>query len=427
LSGLVIPFDLVQAVALFNSRNSMYQIEIYEYVDQEELAAASCFNAYYDQAEQRFQVDVMTGRIHDILVQPREELFDRGFLVDLYPLIDADSDLNRSDFFPNILSAMESPNGTLQRINNRFSIHTLISSREALGHIDLWTPTEMFRLIQDSQNMIVPFGTDMTRDQLLNLMLFQANMGFIDLDNYTANFDSEEFVQVLEAAKLMPGFSDLPSNMLMHDIVNEVRRIQYGEQLIVRQNIASINMYELFAKTIDDCIMLGIPAQNGGENLISLSGQSLGIGANTEHLDIAWEFVREFLLPPENDTDHTTISNMGFHIRSDTLEEQIEKAMTPIMIWHATRGEMVEAPRVTFTKQSEGNDLISLYSMSEKIADSLRAFIDSAVPTKHGINLELWHAISGDLNDFFSDVRSAEDTARIIQNRASRYVAEQGR
>ena len=55
----------------------------------------------------------------------------------------------------------------------------------------------------------------------------------------------------------------------------------------------------------------------------------------------------------------------------------------------------------------------------------LRIIIDNAVPIGRWIRGELWDHIADDLNAFYSGVRTAEDTARIMQNRVQRYLNEQ--
>jgi len=100
-----------------------------------------------------------------------------------------------------------------------------------------------------------------------------------------------------------------------------------------------------------------------------------------------------------------------------------EDAMTP-RTFENSAGERVEYPREVFTAQ-DGSGTIDLLTMSEEIANGLRAFIESAVGAKRGIGDELWEIIEGDLADFFAGARSAEETARIIQNRAERWMSEQ--
>jgi len=144
----------------------------------------------------RYQVDIMTGNIPDIIIQPLIEMYDRGFLLDLNPLIDADPEINRADFFPNVLSAFERPDGTIPSISNKFFIQTMISRNETMGYIDKWTPDEMFTLINSTQDMSLPFGARMLRDNFLEMMIRYMNVGFIDMENNQANFDTDEFISL---------------------------------------------------------------------------------------------------------------------------------------------------------------------------------------------------------------------------------------
>jgi len=61
--------------------------------------------------------------------------------------------------------------------------------------------------------------------------------------------------------------------------------------------------------------------------------------------------------------------------------------------------------------------------MTEEDAQSLRAIIDNA-QAGGNIDFTIWYIILEDLPPFFSGSRTAEDTARIIQSRVERYLAE---
>jgi len=73
----------------------------------------------------------------------------------------------------------------------------------------------------------------------------------------------------------------------------------------------------------------------------------------------------------------------------------------------------------------DGSARIELYAMSDETARNLYAFIESAIPIGGSIGDELWEVIKGDLADFYAGVRSAEETARIIQNRSQIWLSEQ--
>jgi hypothetical protein len=138
----------------------------------------------------------------------------------------------------------------------------------------------------------------------------------------------------------------------------------------------------------------------------------LGIRAASEHADIAWSFLRRFMLPSFE-------VEGGFPIRIDLYDKLIEEFMAPVIVGGA------EAPRqvVQFATGAE----IPLYAMTQAEADSLRNIIDSSEPIGRALRGELWNLIRGDLNAFFQGVRSVEDTARIIQSRAQTYLHEQMR
>jgi len=425
LKGLSVSHDVRQAVALFNRQNTMYRIEIYEYVNQADIQYGNidAMNAIWDQALLRFQVDLMTGNIPDIVYGPPIEMIDRGLLFDLYPFIDSDPDISRADFFPNILAAKENSDGTLPGITSKFSIQTIMSRKETLGHIEKWTPAEMLSLIHNTHDMLMPFGARMMRDQFLVTMIRHVNPGFIDLDDFTANFDSDEFISLLNTAKLLPLISDIPPEIFGYgEHSTEVIRMLKGEQLLSMAYFYNTGSYQSYADSFDDYFALGIPTASGGVHFIN-PPSLIGIGISTGHTEAAWNFLRGFLLPSVSVFDHGVTGDIGFSIRKDLFDEMIEEVMTPLTYVN-NAGQTVEYPREVINAY-DGSDRIEIFAMSAEAANGLRALVESAVPTKRGMSDELWEVIEGDLADFYAGARSAEETAHIIQNRAERWLAEQ--
>jgi hypothetical protein len=67
---------------------------------------------------------------------------------------------------------------------------------------------------------------------------------------------------------------------------------------------------------------------------------------------------------------------------------------------------------------------INIYAMTDNEVMSTREIVESANILARSIHPGLWDLIAGDIDSFFADVRSAEDTARIIQDRVSTYLSE---
>ncbi|MDR2599976.1 MAG: hypothetical protein LBC73_06835, partial [Oscillospiraceae bacterium] len=427
MAGLTIMEDARQAITAFNRQNPNYRIEIYEYVNQSDFKVGpdgfiTNADEVWDQAMLRFQVDIVTGNIPDFIFQPPKEMYNQNLLLDLYPFIDADPEINREDFLPNVLAAMESSNGKLYSFGNQFAINAIVSRHELLGHIEKWTPAEIYRIINDTQDMQFPFGTVMLRELFIRMMLFTANMGFIDWNNYLAHFDTDEFIDLLYTSMLLPSLSDIPPGIYQGDTVHEIIKMQRGEQLLKWGTFWGPSLYQLFADSFDDMIILGLPNVNGGIYTINASG-GIGIGASTEHPDITWEFLRSLLLKTSNDFALNTYSNPYFPVRIDLFDELIEDIMKPRTRTGAG-GERVEYPREVWLAQDDSGYSIELYAMSQEKADNLRIFVKSAIPTHRGIDNELWVIIQSDLEQFYAGTRSAEDTARIIQSRAQIWLSE---
>ena len=66
-----------------------------------------------------------------------ENLADKGALVDLYELIDADEDIGREDFIQSILNAMEYK-GKLYAVPHDFSLYTIVGKKSLLEKYDKW-------------------------------------------------------------------------------------------------------------------------------------------------------------------------------------------------------------------------------------------------------------------------------------------------
>ena len=66
--------------------------------------------------------------------------------------------------------------------------------------------------------------------------------------------------------------------------------------------------------------------------------------------------------------------------------------------------------------------------MTDEVANEVRHIVDTAVLINNNVlQQSLFDLIDGDITSFFAGIRSAEDTARIIQNRVQTFLSEQQR
>jgi multiple sugar transport system substrate-binding protein len=247
--------------------------------------------------------------------------------------------------------------------------------------------------------------------------MLSSYTSFIDHANNRANFDSEEFINILEIAARFPELDDFPSE----DREDEYALLYRGDQLFVRTFLHWPGDFQYYQTMLGDIVAIGYPSPTGGQHIIDIPPVGIGITAGSSHEEAAWSFIRRFLLP---DADVDTEFWLTLNIES--FEARITELMTPDY-WEETNPEIgaVEGEERPIEFGWPGlSQRFYMYAMTEDEADAVRDIVQSASISfqQHWIIMDI---ILEDSYAFFNGARSAEDTARIIQNRVQTYLNEQ--
>jgi len=259
------------------------------------------------------------------------------------------------------------------------------------------------------------FGIWMLRDHFLMSSLLFSGDAFIDWENRRANLDSDAFTQMLEIA------IGLPDEPLFDGwtMVEEVRRLHSGEQLLYAFNFFDpMSIQYLMGMLGDEIAVIGMPTPIGGRHLIRPE-PGIGINAGSPHREAAWSFVRRLLLPD-------AYSQMGLPLRIDRFDARIIELMTPVL-WEETNPEWgaVEGEEMPVRiDMGSGLEFIML-AMREDEAAKIREIVESADMIIH-YDETISMIVREETLSFFAGDRTAEDTARIIQNRIQTYLSERG-
>ena len=402
IGGLRFSPNIMSEVIVFNQESKTHYIEIYDY---------SLYNTTLnpDGGLLKFQMDIIRGEGPDIIYGVDNDMIDAGVLLDLYPFIDNDLELSRTDFFPNVLRAFEDYKEQLPSIMNNFAIMTMLGRYDVVGHIDIdsWTASELFRLLEEHP-VPYPMGTFIFGTRLID----QVHSNFIDWNNKQAHFDTPEFIDILEATKRLPDSSEEWQNAF----TNEYDKMMLGEQLLSQTVFWSIRDFQVYSTALDEIVILGMPTKNGGANRILLHGitSPIGINAATVNADGAWQFIRTTLLPDSRTEE-------GFPLRIDIFEDLIAEAKETVYGIDES-GNNVVLPSFTYHFV---NPHINVFEMTDAEAAMLREIVYNAKSGGRStiIANNIMHE---ELPLFLSGARSTEDTARIIQNRIQTYLNECG-
>jgi len=334
---------------------------------------------------------------------PIEVFVARGLLIDLYELIDSDPELRRSDFLQGALRAAEI-NGGLYQAFPLFSINTIVGNPSVLGAETGWNIDEFLAVIENNPQADRAMGTMVTGDLFMREVASMHIDDFIDWTAGTTHFYRDEFVRLLEFSNTLPAEIDIAGGIL-----NDPEFIASGRQIMtIPINFSSFtDLYIHRAMYGGDLVFKGFPTDNRNGNAISVAS-GLAISVGNESISGAWEFIRTFL------TEQWQLENTWRDGGFLTNKAAFETRLADYMIESAF-------PRT----HSIGDWVVEIGTPTIADVEQIMELIDSLSGTQ-GIDITLTNIIMEGVNDFKAGRNSAEDTARIIQSRASIFVAELG-
>ena len=386
-------------VTAFNRKSPTCKIDVLDY---------SLYDSEQDPMNgmNRMVVDIISGNqpdIYDLSTIPVGQYAARGLLEDLYPYIDEDTDIDRADFVPNILTATET-DGKLYELVPRFMIHTIIGRSDIVGDRYGWTFDEYFDILDSNKNAVA-LGPNMSCSEFLTEIITYAGEDFIDWSNGECSFDSEDFMHLLELAKTFPIEADLR--------YAEYAAIQNGKQFLTLTGLNNPSTVDVFSALFaGEISFIGLPGVESSGNVI-VPEVSLGISSMSEHKDSAWMFLREFLL----DGYQTARYPATFPSISSSLNAFMENYKAWVLY---------DGYNTVTTFSRSINDGVTLHVKNDtdyNIARTMELIENTNKIVRYDKVLQ--DIVLDEAAAYFAGDKSVEETAKLIQGRAQIYVNEQ--
>ncbi len=133
---MYLDWNMRDAIVKFNRASNTHRIVVRDYSEYNT-------DDDYTAGIQKLNTEMLSGKLPDMIdintySMPIEQYAAKGFLTDLYELIDADADLSREDFVQPVLKALESADGKLYQLPNTFAVSTAIALDKVAGDYDTW-------------------------------------------------------------------------------------------------------------------------------------------------------------------------------------------------------------------------------------------------------------------------------------------------
>ena len=365
---------------------------------------------YYggDEQETQLVLDLLAGDKPDLLSvngTNLEAYGAKGLLRDLYPMLDAESDLGREDLVPSVLRALESGSGALYQLCTDFGLRTCVSFTKYAGEAERWRLEDLYRICEENPTLTLRGGRG--GDYLMDDLLCSVLDKFADLETGELHFDSPGFIEFIRFIGQMNQraleFSGEPIDVLLWYV-----------------SFSSVEDYSRMAAELDssEYRFIGAPSNGGTGNLCEIISR-FAIFEGTGNEDAAWAFLH-WALSEEVQKDVVSMP-----MRRGVLETRLEEGKKGAPERYVTQFVDPEGAAVGTNMETVIVTIPATPPLTEEQYTVFLRLLDGI----EGVYADSWshpcyRIISKECVAFFRGVKSAEDTGKAIQDRLSIYLAE---
>lgn len=423
LGCIGLQYQTQDMIVKFNRSNDKYRIEVNDYSEYNNEENG------YDAGLTKLNTEIMAGNVPDILDISSVnyvQLASKGIIEDLYPYIDADEELNREDYFENVLAAME-VDGKLCCTVPGFYIQAVMGASKVVGDTPGWTYDEFNEALASMPEGCEPFDQYVTRDSILQSCLALDMENFVNWGTGECKFDSQEFIDLLNFAAQFPETFDW-ENYDYSTAESTEERIAQGKQMLVQTSVYMIEdlFYNQYTESFGgDITFIGYPTSSGTGNMLGIDGGGYAMSSKSQYKDVVWQFLRTFMTK-----EYQEENVWGLASRKDIFDEKAEDAMTIQYQKDEDGNEILDEdgnkipiPRYGFWN-SETGETEEVYAIDPEQIEQLRELIAST-DKKANYDSDIFEIVSEEAAAFFQGQKTAEDVAKLIQSKANIFVNEQ--
>ncbi len=408
---LYLDYNIRKQILNFNRTNDRYRIQVLDYSE---------FATDGDSGLTKLTVEMTAGNVPDILGTnelPVDRLAAKGYFEDLWPYIDADTELGgREGLVKPVFNALTNDEGKLWVVVSDFYVLTLMGPSRLVGDEPGWSFDDMYAALEQLPEGAEVLSYYYTRDEAMQSCCAMLMDDLVDWETGECSFDGPEFVNILNFVKMFPETIDYDSiDYSDYNQFDEYTRLLTGKQLLSEIYLSDFSWWREYDVLMGGGTFIGYPAGSGSGSAFGLS-TGLVMSSTCKDKDGAWEFMRTFLT-----SDYQEENCWNFGTNKEYFDEQIANAMEPTYNVDEN-GEQVLA---TWNVWAGGEKVGEVnQNASQEDVDRVLALIE-ATDKAYGYDDTLYDIISEQCGAFFAGDKTAEETAKLVQSRMTLYVNEQ--
>ncbi len=377
-------------------------------------------NARAQKAIEEFEkvttTELMAGEGDDIIEVsglPYKKFIDKNALVNLSELIKNDSTFDINKYHQGLLNACKyKDNLYIMPMNFSFTLfgaNKNILEKEGLK-IDStkWTWKEFLSIAQkitkdkDGDGKLDQYAfSKMSAEEVFSYIFANEYTNFIDLENKTAKFDSPEFIELLNFSK------DVSKKNIFNPTVDTQKlwsMTDPGTIGFMTHYLGSYNSLTMSQALVNGEVeFLDMPTYSGKSNPKSFNlGTTFSINNNSKMKTEAWEFIKMLL----SDEIQSSTLMYNFAVNLNALKEQGKLQLSQIYMSDMYKKQGRKVKPLTQADVDLVNKMIgelNTITYSDSKADKI---------------------ISDGATEFFAGKKTAEEAAKLIQNKMNIYLGE---
>lgn len=407
----------------FNAADNGYKIKLVSYQDMYEYTPAEGDQDYISNPTEESVRNVKITMLQAIncgeidmvssySVDPTtfNIFMSNGAFSDLYDFMESDPEINTSTLNSSVLKACEA-DGRLYSYPLMYGIKTLAGESEYVGTKENVTIDEFIELWEAMPEGSMICGHDTQNYVYMNILREQLG-SFINYKKGKASFDSPEFIRILEFCGTF-----YPENGEYHELDYMSPNMATNVYLDSFKDFHDV-FHDSYHTTEHEMTFIGYPSDCGKNSFITTQyhGISINSKSSSKKQQGAWEYLKllscekaQYDLCVYYDENYRHITQHGYPLNNAAFDKVAEDHMNGKvdMDPYTVGGEPVEPEAITPDE---------LERLKNYIADTNHLYKE--------LDRDLWELLEEEALLYFNGAQSAEQTAKMLQNRAEIYVSE---
>ncbi|MBR5682559.1 MAG: extracellular solute-binding protein [Ruminococcus sp.] len=425
-------WEIREQVSKFNKAHDGVRFKIVDYSKFDEYDKEN--GTYQQLGASQLKKDIISGDAPDMICGSSnvltKSLGKKGLFVDLYEMLDKDSDLKKEDLMPNVLKACE-VDGKLLSLTSSFQISTLVAKKKNIDK-ERWTADELIDAYENRSNKETHLlGTD-TRDSIMSILM-HSFASLIDYENGKCHFDDPEFKKLLnfiDSFEPSKEFED--GDPEAEEYYSEMDEY-YGSEAFNSDKVLLDALYiyepselvgELNGQYAKDPItFIGYPC-NEGQGSVMMFNTTFSILTTSQYKDLCWELIKDNFKEETDEDEKEGYSRYSFGMSAlkKNFERQLNKCMNK-PYYYDNNGKKQEYEYSYYDDKKQ--EQVDVKPLSQEQVDFLSDYIMNTTQLMGDFDPDMESILEEEIMAYMKGEKTADEAIDLLQTRISLILSEQ--